>query len=690
MAVSRAHGQWRASLLSAVLGVTVALTACDSPAPSESGDSSSSAEDLVGDGSPGDGAGVNGEGSVVFGAREVTFETADNGEPVPVRVAPAALNDETHSALLDLVSIGAAVSSPVNLSTPVDPFPEQGATLTRTYDEPLPPEASASFAFYDANLLAWVPVESTLSEDRRTLSAQVNHFSLWTDVYVGTGDAYEKFVRSAADKLVTGSKALANDAYTNVQAFNAYNLEKFTAGSEWLFYQVGDLVSVRAPQPDCDGAPPAWVERAVFIEFDRNNPLHYCAGSNPEEPDQLQIKVSISRGYAYTVGTAVEPASTINSAYDQSAFERAIKAVGDLDAELNNSLISVLGDETLVPPGETVTLNFDEETVRFLEPSQAALVTVAQATPATIATTIVANQIGGAAEVSLGRWVAAVTTVAGCLDGVNAETKKDGGVLTRMPATMLLIGQCFGDRGEFFTRAYSTVLLETTDLTSDEIAARAERFKRILGRALAWGVIFSETINYQLDAILGDGAREVTIITTPKAKPTVNVFAGGSVDIDGTDSPAAAEDWLKDQLGEPDEIAELNNCFRAGIKGELLTWGDLNFVILTEEIPDGITPYGFLYPPGAIAGWTIDLDQDGNPEASHPITVQNNPLPITLDELNKIYTTDQGWDFGNEATNEDTGERFFGAGSGDVSFVDYQLEDDNTAREASGGLGCTS
>src|SRR5690606_30461625 len=112
-------------------------------------------------------------------------------------VEPAALDDDVAAGISELGTMsGFLVGAPMSIELEGE-LPEAGATLTRSYAEPLPDDATATFAYWDEEFQTWVAVPSTLSDDRTTITAHVHHFSIWTDFVAGSEQTIQK-VRDAA------------------------------------------------------------------------------------------------------------------------------------------------------------------------------------------------------------------------------------------------------------------------------------------------------------------------------------------------------------------------------------------------------------------------------------------------------------------------------------------------------------
>ena len=94
--------------------------------------------------------------------------------------------------------------------------------MTRTYPEPLPAEASASFVYYDEKTHHWKPVNSILSSDRRVLTTEVDHLSLWSDFVTAPTQVLESITSSweADDISVKGIGDFAVSADNTLEETN--------------------------------------------------------------------------------------------------------------------------------------------------------------------------------------------------------------------------------------------------------------------------------------------------------------------------------------------------------------------------------------------------------------------------------------------------------------------------------------
>jgi hypothetical protein len=193
-------------------------------------------------------------------------------------------------------AVASEAGSPVQVDLSGGVLPPGGATLTRTLTAPLPPGQRATLASFDPLHLAWVPVATTLSADRRTLRAHVTHFSIWDDIAYGAG---------------------------------------------WL-------LDTRVPARSCQGQPPSWVKGTTFLD-DRSAPLRWCAGADPKNPDVLVVKASVNRSYGMALSPLAATAwlwdSMLQGGPDDFFVQVATKALALPSGDLAGKLLVAGGAE---------------------------------------------------------------------------------------------------------------------------------------------------------------------------------------------------------------------------------------------------------------------------------------------------------------------------------------------------------
>ncbi|WP_411373302.1 hypothetical protein ACLH0K_08985 [Arthrobacter sp. MPF02] len=151
------------------------------------------------------------------------------------------------------------VSEAVNLELKDKPFPDTGADIVFDLDEPIPETETAVVAHWNEDLDEWDPVATSLSEDRKQLSAHVEHFSMYGVLKLGE---------------------------------DAYNL-------------VGRALGNLTTPPHCYGEEPSWSE-TIFTD-DQNGPVLWCVGRDVGGSEILEVKVVMNRPVVGVVKTGIKP-----------------------------------------------------------------------------------------------------------------------------------------------------------------------------------------------------------------------------------------------------------------------------------------------------------------------------------------------------------------------------------------------
>jgi hypothetical protein len=199
---------------------------------------------------------------------------------------------------------------PVELALTDGGMPAEGAVVTRTRDVPVPEGAMATLAYYDAANEAWTAVPTTISADRRTLTAIVHHLSPWDDIV----------------------------------------------------YAVTSVISNRRDKPQCDQPTPPWLDSAVFLD-DKNAPVRWCAGQDKAHPELLVVKVAINRPFGAAIIPAVKPQWAWDSLFEGGPDDVLTGLLArTLDAP--TALTDLFGGRVVVAGGSEADFGFTEEQVR--------------------------------------------------------------------------------------------------------------------------------------------------------------------------------------------------------------------------------------------------------------------------------------------------------------------------------------
>ena len=337
----------------------------------------------------------------------IVAQVSGNGAQ-PTIAAP----ELTKEAIEELAGIGQVtdlvMGVPVEIALSGE-IPQDGVTLTRTYAEPLPAEATATFIYWDASLGSWVAAPSELSADRRTVTTVVHHLSWWNDLVGGTKDAIESFVRGAESVGGTVGQvgAFLGGAADEV---NASISSLIADGAEALHYTLGDLLTTRVELPECLQSTPDWVLE-TSVKFEPNDPVLFCVGHDANDSNLLVVKARANRGYGFPVVLEVTSRWAYNSTYE-GGLDDALETVGSLDAVVGESITDLFSDGIFVGSGEEVSFGIEASALRDFNAEyliELPAPSIAQFVASTMASALVAwgtDQVLG--------YLAAVLAVANC------------------------------------------------------------------------------------------------------------------------------------------------------------------------------------------------------------------------------------------------------------------------------------
>lgn len=264
------------------------------------------------------------------------------GETQPT-LAPATLGTAEIAGISAMTDMGPfALSAPTEISYDGE-IPPEGASLSKSYAAPLPPDATATFAYWDEEYETWAAVPSVLSSDRITLTASVNHFSVWTDFIAGSVSTIEQ---------------IRNDAQTAGQAASEWLNEGTSTVADALHWSLGNAFTKRVESPECTGPTPDWVNE-IPVSFAPNDSVRFCAGHDEKNPELLVIKARANRGYGFPVLLAVTPTWEYNSTLENT-FKSTIENVGKIDAAVGESVGNIFNSGRFVGSGDEVSFGISE------------------------------------------------------------------------------------------------------------------------------------------------------------------------------------------------------------------------------------------------------------------------------------------------------------------------------------------
>jgi hypothetical protein len=343
-------------------------------------------------------------------------------------------NPAATAALSDLQELEVTTGTIVHLDISGGELPPAGAVLTRHLAAAVPEGTDVSLAYYDPAHDAWTAVPTALSDDRMSLTATVDHFSLWTDI---------------ADKVT---------------------------------YGLGWVLDTRVAQPHCDGAPPDWVPSANITYLDdMNAPLRWCVGRDPKNSGLLVVKVAVNRAY----GVSLTPKAATTWIWDslfQGGTDDVIVGLYAGTLLLPNNYGSGM---LLAPGGAEIDLAFSEDAVRKAGGSPLVVVDPApEYMVAGLTYTAITKQLSEGDRA--GAAVAALLAIAQCGSSlVNAVRNKDVAGATHAAL------RCLTDNADDMGRDLATVLSSALPKRgAQEVGRLAGRVGGKLWQVWAAGLVF--------------------------------------------------------------------------------------------------------------------------------------------------------------------------------------------------------
>lgn len=535
---------------------------------------------------------VTGRGAITVGPLNVEADDRD----LVIRAEASVLEEVTYEGLHDWMSVGALVGQPVELSVDGQ-LPESGIRISKEYAARLPDEATATLAFYNEDLGAWQAVPSTISADRRTVTAQVDHLSTWTDILQGPSAAMDQF---GADLKEAGHAAV--DATTDGLSTVGQAIETgVVAAADEMYYFAGKAFTTRVDPPACTGDAPGWAEKIIYIEEHKNNPIHWCAGHDPDHPDVLVVKARVNRGFAYGYSTATQPSWIHNETYDQGDFDAALDVLADLDGTVAASLSDITNRGHMVGPGKEVSFGFTEEQVRALDIGEPLVVLHVPDLPGFLAG-VAAQQVVKTGVDATSGWVATTMSLATC-------GRRVTGITDAMSLTETVV-ECIPEKDEVAARLLAQVLDSNgwkppvPGVTAGKFAGKLVG-KVSIGLALV-GPTFT-SMNYAAAKNTRSSARELTVFTSaePSTRQVLTLKTGGKVFVHDENISALphqnAISRLTELLGAPDETTEVGAaCETHTSPGFAVRWDNFRVFIQTEDYPSGGDSR-----MGQVVGWEL-------------------------------------------------------------------------------------
>lgn len=350
---------------------------------------------------------------------------------------------DTRQEMEDVLPAGATLHKGVSLSMAEGSFPASGADVTFNLDKPLAADREGTIAYWNPEEAAWEPRATEISEDRRTLTARVEHFS-------------------------------------------DYNwIETFYNG-------MGKVLGDKTDPPTCSGGIPSWADPS-FSKDNINAPVLWCIGTDDKNPDIMEVRLKMNRPSAGSVRTAIKPAWAWNDLWQNLAPQTWAQMAAQTAISSNQS-----GDEYLLQPLGEYRFGFNRaELMDFWSKNQdTPLIQV----DSTLTYTLAGLMYQAAADKAAGN-MAGVFIMTGLLEcggglvGAAAD-KSVGGAFS-------IILPCLNDRKDAIAVATAKAWLKMNPGENLETSIKAgKNIGKIIRTAGAWYALVKTTLT--AGAVIGD------------------------------------------------------------------------------------------------------------------------------------------------------------------------------------------
>jgi hypothetical protein len=164
-----------------------------------------------------------------------------------------------------------------------------------------------------------------------------------------------------------------------------------------IVYGIGSVFDTRVDAPTCEGTTPGWVDATVYLD-DKNAPLRWCAGHDPQHRDWLVAKVRVNRGYGLMLSTDAKSQWTWSSFLNRSAADVVKEIVEDYEGTASAYLGRLLDGAQSIPGGTEVDFGFTEDQVRNAAKHGISLVTASTPTLTELLMSLIVKQLSDTAD----------------------------------------------------------------------------------------------------------------------------------------------------------------------------------------------------------------------------------------------------------------------------------------------------
>lgn len=349
-------------------------------------------------------------------------------------------------------------------------FPDDGATLNFTLDEPTQEGQMATIARWLPDEELWEPLETEISADGTKLSARTEHFSEYG------------VVLNWVEKLDLKKRIIAGDA-TN--------------------------------PPTCKSSPltgkePDWSEMQFFE--DKLSPTLWCVTGIETTPDEVVVKLVWSRGTSAKITTALTPLAVDTDMFFSGASSFLMTNLANAEVAINRT-----GKEFVVQPLGQYAFKFDRKSLNELynRSPETPLIQV-ETNMGFVAMGLAYDEIQKAA----GPAAAGIMLFAGSTDCAMSLTSED--VESAINMAIGCLGTVAG-AGEIGQKLLDAGRLKNSDALTNLAEVGGKAAKR-LENLLAWykiGITTQKLVSVLGDSFLSDITRKMTY--TPSPTEVINI-----------------------------------------------------------------------------------------------------------------------------------------------------------------------
>lgn len=196
------------------------------------------------------------------------------------------------------------------------------ASVVQKLPAALEPNQAAYLVMWDNDSGEWVPIESTISEDRTSVTAEVTQLSTIstfvspvfdaasgtfkraletpigaTAIAAGGAGVLKQNLDNAASALAEKAKT-AGDTSGDAEAALA---DELAGSAPVLFSNTTSYVQEGIEQPSCDAETPDWYTPMEIRNAGEGTGIKYCVSGVAGDPNRIEVKLAVSRLTPYLI-----------------------------------------------------------------------------------------------------------------------------------------------------------------------------------------------------------------------------------------------------------------------------------------------------------------------------------------------------------------------------------------------------